>query len=372
MSLVQSHNTSRRRKPRGSFHVSTSGEPQRRKRRLPSLALRAGVGAIASLMYFANASALPLNPVAKVLTTEHTDLSSSYDGGWSMTVQGYQSGGFAPNDALLFVDRPARGNRPAGTSFDFIGTAAGQKYWRLGQTQNSKILYLGANSYGTDFSSVGSYAETDPRVGAAVPAPWIKYTVTGVHGLKPEDPAPGAFSVWSSEDAGPNVWISSAQAGLTGQDSLFILAQGHAHFNWGFTARGIYGIDIVASAYAGPGKTNPTSSQAYTFYFGVEAGLPGDATLDSIVDGADYTDWADNFLAKADATWRDGDFNLDGIVDGVDYTIWADHFGTGFPSAAAVVTAVPEPSTWLMSLVGISFLGLRSLIRRRAFFSRSL
>ncbi|MBL9122820.1 MAG: choice-of-anchor M domain-containing protein [Planctomycetaceae bacterium] len=312
--------------------------------------------------------ALPLDPVAEVLTVEHTDISSGYSGGWNMSVQGYLSGTLAPHQALLFVDRPARGNRPAGTSFDFVGVAAGQKYWRLPQSQNSKLLYLGANSYGTDFLDVASYVESDPRVGATVPAPWIKCTVTGVHGLTPETPAPGAFSIWSSEDAGPNVWVSSAQGGLTSQDGLFIIAQGHAHFNWGFTARGIYGIDIVASAYLGPGKTNPTASETYTFYFGVEAGLPGDATLDSIVDGADYTLWADRYLSGPDATWRDGDFNLDGLVDGADYTIWADHFGTGMPEPSLAVSAVPEPSTLGLGLVAAS-LGALTFVRRRCRWS---
>lgn len=311
-------------------------------------------------------AAAPLDPLAAVLVDEHADvLAASYTGGWGLQVQGYESGTFAPHEALLFVDRPARGNRSASSSFDFVGVAAGQKYWRLPQTQNSKLLYAGANANGVGFGEFASYVETDPRLGATVAAPWIRYTVVGVHGLTPELPAPGEFSIWSSEDAGPNVWVSSFQGGLTGTDSLFVLAQSHLHFNWGFTARGIYGIDVVASAYLGPGKSNPTASQTYTFYFGVEAGLPGDASLDSVVDAADYTIWANNFLNKTDATWREGDFSLDGIVDAADYTIWANHFGAGVNLAPSFAVAAPEPSTWAlawMAAMGTAAFGWR---RRR-------
>ena len=52
---------------------------------------------------------------------------------------------------------------------------------------------------------------------------------------------------------------------------------------------------------------------------------PGDANYDSLIDGGDYTIWADHYL-QTGQTWETGDFNGDGIVDGGDYTIWADHY----------------------------------------------
>ena len=50
-----------------------------------------------------------------------------------------------------------------------------------------------------------------------------------------------------------------------------------------------------------------------------------DFNEDGIVDGADYTVWADNYH-KENPSWEDGDANYDGTVDGADYTIWADHY----------------------------------------------
>lgn len=72
------------------------------------------------------------------------------------------------------------------------------------------------------------------------------------------------------------------------------------------------GFDLGADL--GSGTTNITDQ------------LPGDANLDRIVDGADYTVWADNFLKPGpNGNWT-GDFNGDNLVDGADYTSWADDF----------------------------------------------
>ena len=56
--------------------------------------------------------------------------------------------------------------------------------------------------------------------------------------------------------------------------------------------------------------------------------LPGDATGDGRVDGADYTVWSDNYAPGVGGkTWQQGDFSGNGIVDGGDFTIWADNYG---------------------------------------------
>lgn len=78
--------------------------------------------------------------------------------------------------------------------------------------------------------------------------------------------------------------------------------------------------------------------------------VPGDANEDGIVDGADYTNWADHFLQSTirGAAW--GDFNYSGVVDGADYTVWADHFAPVLPHASLAV--VPEPSTLILAGCG--------------------
>ncbi|MBL9124339.1 MAG: SMP-30/gluconolactonase/LRE family protein [Planctomycetaceae bacterium] len=78
--------------------------------------------------------------------------------------------------------------------------------------------------------------------------------------------------------------------------------------------------------------------------------VPGDATEDAIVDGADYTIWADHYLQTTNRGVARGDFNHDGLVDGADYTIWADHYSPA-PTLAALAV-VPEPSTLVLAGAG--------------------
>jgi len=100
---------------------------------------------------------------------------------------------------------------------------------------------------------------------------------------------------------------------------------------------------------------------------------PGDTNLDWVVDVLD----AGNFLTfgKYDtglpATWLEGDFNYDGVVDVLDAS---EFFGTGLydtgnyntpAGIAGAVAAVPEPSTWLMTLVSLGTVGWLASARRR-------
>lgn len=88
---------------------------------------------------------------------------------------------------------------------------------------------------------------------------------------------------------------------------------------------------------------------------------PGDANGDLLVDGADYTVWADHFfVSNANNNGSMGDFTGDGIVDGADYTVWADHF-----APAALITAVPEPASWVLALLALgTFVGIAKRLRR--------
>ncbi|MBN1852590.1 MAG: PEP-CTERM sorting domain-containing protein, partial [Pirellulales bacterium] len=51
-----------------------------------------------------------------------------------------------------------------------------------------------------------------------------------------------------------------------------------------------------------------------------------------------------------------GDANGDGTVDQADLTVWQSQFGSPPP---AMVTAIPEPATWLLLVLLIVPLALR-------------
>ncbi len=69
----------------------------------------------------------------------------------------------------------------------------------------------------------------------------------------------------------------------------------------------------------------------------------GDADLNHVVDGADYTVWADHYKMTG-MGWAEGDFNGDTVVDGADYTLWADNF----QAASGQSMLLPEPATLLL------------------------
>ena len=82
--------------------------------------------------------------------------------------------------------------------------------------------------------------------------------------------------------------------------------------------------------------------------------LPGDATLDGTVDGADFLAW-NNSKFTATAAWCSGDFNADGNVDGGDFLIWNNN-----KFMTADVAAVPEPTCSLLVLIaGLVYFGVR-------------
>ena len=60
-----------------------------------------------------------------------------------------------------------------------------------------------------------------------------------------------------------------------------------------------------------------------------------------------------------------GDANSDGDVDGNDFLVWQAHFGISVGGGSASAAAVPEPSTIILSLVGLAFFGAYVGFRRR-------
>ena len=77
-------------------------------------------------------------------------------------------------------------------------------------------------------------------------------------------------------------------------------------------------LQIAGSANLGPGLTF----------------LPGDATLDGLVDGSDFSQWSTHKFTLQ-SSWCLGDFNADGSVDGSDFSIWNQNkFRSSFPTAA--------------------------------------
>lgn len=88
---------------------------------------------------------------------------------------------------------------------------------------------------------------------------------------------------------------------------------------------------------------NGTAGGNFSFSF---TSLPGDTTLGgagstNIVNGGDYTVWADNFLQPGSFDFTEADWTGNAAVDGADYTLWSDNFLKDFTGSPFVQAALP-------------------------------
>ncbi len=122
------------------------------------------------------------------------------------------------------------------------------------------------------------------------------------------------------------------------------------------------------STFDGQSVSNTDVLVKYTYF--------GDANLDGVVNGSDYT-LIDNGFNNQLTGWQNGDFNYDGVVNGDDYTLIDNGFNNQGASLAAdpqamiaadtaqiaagsSATAVPEPALGLMLLSAATL-----MVRRR-------
>jgi autotransporter-associated beta strand protein len=184
-----------------------------------------------------------------------------------------------------------------------------------------------------------------------------------------------------------HIFISYADGTQATADSTIrgYLANGYDGGAWngtsGASAGG--GIDTsVLSAHYGIGYADGADGVVAGLSSGqieVKYTLLGDANLDGIVSGVDFTILVGN-LGKAVNSWDQGDFNYDGVVSGTDFTALVGNLGKAvngadvtlpaadlaaidaFAAANGLMADVPEPAS--AGLIVLACLG--SLSRRRA------
>jgi surface-anchored protein len=184
------------------------------------------------------------------LTEGHVDVGLNYeDGAWDLHVHDHDRDiEYEPDGALYYVAPQALTSRPAGSEFDFIGVAAGQPFYRLPKNQNPEILFLG---FGAEELEPGTFTTG-----------YLDLALKAVNG-------PGELSIWDSTDTGPDVIWATAD-GITAADSLRVLEGAHAHFNWGFTAKGRYEVTVEAHGFLDDGDNIEDFSGDVTYYFSVD------------------------------------------------------------------------------------------------------
>ncbi len=97
------------------------------------------------------------------LTTEHVDLNLGLNAStkaWTLNVNDSDASppvAHKPEDALLYVGAPALTKRADSSSFDFVGVGPGADFYRLPQSQNQNLIYLGFAGYGVTPSDLDRY-----------------------------------------------------------------------------------------------------------------------------------------------------------------------------------------------------------------------
>lgn len=157
------------------------------------------------------------------------------------------------SDILLPVVSAAQTTRSSGSQWDFIGVSSGSTYWRLPKDQNPSVLFL---SIATEELNAADFASP------------ITFTLLGVTGTGGGS-APGFFSVWNTGDNGPEPLMSTFTG--TTPNSLSVAANTHNHFNYGFTAPGLYNVELGVSATLSPALGGGLVQGSATYVFGVFA-----------------------------------------------------------------------------------------------------
>jgi surface-anchored protein len=224
---------------------------------------------------------------------------------------------FAPNDALLPVVAATKTTRPAGSQFDFIGTASGSAVWLLPKSQTEDVLFL---SIGTE--------ELNPSDFSSLITLTLQ-SVTGPNGGS----APGVFSIWNVDNFGGIVPLMSTADGASTPNALSVNAGSHNHFNYAFTAPGLYNVEFAASATLAAGLGGGPVSGVATYSFGV---------FDT---GSDYQQ-----SGTLPWTYQGQEFSLALYGD--------EHIDIGVGLAV-----VPEPSS--IALAGLGVAGLAGAALRR-------
>ena len=202
------------------------------------------------------------------LPADHVDLGIGYEAGalelhWHVEepAPGVE---YAPDEAYAFIPLSSTITRPGGVAWDFTGALDGETLFVApGTDQTPTVLFLG----------VGSEEITD----GTFQSDSLVFSLDGVTG-------PGVFSLWQTDGFGtPTAALSSVSGGPT---SFSLTTGGHAHYDWGFTAPGVYELTFTVSGTL-VGETLPIADTAtYTFAVGTAipepssfAALAGLATL---------------------------------------------------------------------------------------------
>jgi surface-anchored protein len=187
-------------------------------------------------------------------TAGHADVGLAESSGLELHlhVEGATIGGtsgvegeYEPDEVIIVVPNSTLYTREAGSQWDMIGNSAGDDTWRLPQSQQTGVPFLGI---GAEEASENTYVDNE-----------ITLTLLNMNG-----PAGGEFSMWQTDQFEvPAFFMSTSDASA----DFFVVdldEYDHYHVNWGFTQPGTYELEFQAYAELIAGASQ-SSTSTFTF-----------------------------------------------------------------------------------------------------------
>lgn len=199
-------------------------------------------------------------------------------------------------------------------------------------TTTIKVFYSANDSTNIQRGGVLNLSDNGAPLGVnfTTDTPLLQYTVTG-------NEAGLSFSRFDSTTSQAFNFTPLQNDILSGNDITLLMAV--ASSAGGATYYGGAGLSLEVSAHA------------------IQVGITGDYNHNGVVDAADYILWRDTLGQDANLA-ADGDNN--GTIDSADFDVWRAHFGQTAAAGASQFAPVPEPSSLILVLLGLSVLCTRS------------
>lgn len=253
------------------------------------------------------------------------------------------------------------GGVPLPSNGDSITRNSNAKWWLPSDDEWFKAAYHQPAEQGGDVDNYWLYptaSNSTPAIGTASsvgdisnPGPNVANYIfgadwNGIDGFVTTVGSAGPLSAsfYGTFDQGGNVKEWTETSGLDGYDRGLVGGNARLSPNSMRSTQFSHGHVLSAGTFSG---FRVGTSQPF---------FEGDANWDDVVDGSDYTVWADHYLSTV-KNWTNGDLTGDGVIDGADYTVWADNYAP----APLTLAVVPEPSTLACACLGIVVLLIRAI-----------
>lgn len=163
---------------------------------------------------------------------------------------------YEPGDVVFVVPPAVQYTVPANPMYSFLGNP-GDPIWILPQVQIPGVLFLGSSTH-----------EVPPGIFTGS----LRVELTSIHG-------PGHFALYQTDGFGVPTVLMNTRDGISAADHYLIPVGGHMHFNWAFSAEGLYELTVVASGTRlADGSTVATESTEFYFWVGDPALIPEPST----------------------------------------------------------------------------------------------